>query len=533
MRLLELVRRAPVLVRSSNLGDLLPLLLVPALACGQADVSPTPGSGIDASPVFGADPQSPSEGRANDATSGPEPLSANDNPSIVNVAVGDRFADGAGAKEPSSAADPGGSSDTEPGVDPGSDGGLAGIPAAILPDEAPEERPADAPRAYGDDFRELTRGNAQFAFELYGELSPSDGNLFFSPHSISAALAMTYAGARGSTETAMAETLRFSLPQERLHREFDALARDLAGRSTGDEKARFRLNAANAVWAQDGHSFRDAYLSALRDNYGGGVLPSDFVGDPEGSRSEINRWVSDETEDKIRDLTPPGLIDGLTRMVLVNAVYFNGGWLYPFDEHLTTRESFRLLDGGTTDVEMMRATEYFGYAAGDGYQTVDLPYVGDELSMAVLLPDQGRFEEFEGRLDASFVDQALDQVVERYVALELPRFEFDAAFRLGEALKAMGMSAAFDAGAADFSGMDGLSCATGDDGCLYVADVVHKAFVSVDEAGTEAAAATGVMMTTESAKPRPVAVRVDRPFIFLIRDRATGTVLFLGRVTEP
>ena len=220
-------------------------------------------------------------------------------------------------------------------------------------------------------------------------------------------------------------------------------------------------------------------------------------------------------------------------MVLINAVYFKAGWLQPFDEHLTSRESFRLLDGGTTDVEMMRATEYLGYAAGDSYQVVDLPYVGGELSMAVLLPDQGRFREFEARLDGIFEDQALAQVSESYVALEMPRFELDAAYRLGETLKAMGMSGAFDAGAADFSGMDSLSCAAGDQGCLYIADVVHQAFVSVDEAGTEAAAASGVVMQTESAKPRPVEVRVDRPFIFVIRDHATGTNLFVGRVTEP
>ena len=343
-------------------------------------------------------------------------------------------------------------------------------------------------------------------------------------------MAMTYAGARGDTETAMADTLRFSLPPESLHGAFEALARDLGIRSAGKDKGSFRLNAANAVWAQQGHPFRDAYLDVVKVSYGGEVA---LAGDPDGSRTEINRWVERRTDGKIEYLIPPDLIDGLTRMVLVNAVYFKGGRLNPFGEHLTSREVFHLLDGGTTGVDMMRATEYFGYAAGDGYQVVDLPYVGGELSMAVLLPDQGRFQEFEERLDGGFLDQALARVSESYVALEMPRFEFDAAFRLGETLKIMGVSAAFDAGAADFSGMDSLSCAAGDQGCLYIGDVVHKAFVSVDEAGTEAAAATGVMMQTESAKPSPVEVRVDRPFIFLIRDHTTETIVFVGRVPQP
>ncbi len=439
---------------------------------------------------------------------------------IVNPAV----RDAPHPAEPSAAADPGVGSATAPGMDPYSATGLAQI---LTPD------PDETPHMKEPDLGGLADDNAAFAFDLYRELSASSGNLFFSPHSISTALAMTYAGARGDTETAMADTLRFSLPPERLHGAFAALAHDLALRSAGKDKRSFRLNAANAVWAQEGHPFRDVYLDVVKASYGGEVSLADFAGDPDGSRSEINRWVERRTDGKIEDLVPPDLIDALTRMVLVNAVYFKAGWLYPFDGSLTATAPFRLLDGGTTDVEMMRATEYFGYASGEGYQVVDLPYVGRELSMAVLLPDQGRFREIEAQLDGGFVGQALAEVAESYVALEMPRFEFDAAFRLGETLKAMGMSAAFDARAADFSGMDGLSCAGGDDGCLYIGDVVHKAFVSVDEAGTEAAAATAVMMQTESAGPMPVSVTVDRPFIFLVRDRPTGTLLFVGRVTEP
>ena len=511
------------------------VLLVAALACGGGPADQSSGSGVDSAPVFATDAQAGSGQPAAADDSGVEAANL-----IVNPAVRDE----PHPIEPSEAADPGGGLATAPGAPdvpsqestrtwattPGIDPSSPTDPAEIVtpvPEEAPDPRPSEA------DLGDLTRGNGEFAFDLYGELSATDGNLFFSPHRISTALAMTYAGARGDTETAMADTLRFSLQPERLHAAFAALGLDLDTRSAGKEKAGFRLNSANAVWAQQGHPFRDAYLNVVKVNYGGEVSLADFSGDPDGSRSEINRWVEQRTEEKIEDLIPAGLIDGLTRMVLVNAVYFKAGWLLPFGEHLTSRESFHLLDGGTTGVDMMRVTEYFRYAAGDGYQVVDLPYVGRELSMAVLLPDQGRFREIEAQMDGGFLDQALAQVAESYVALEMPRFEFDAAFQLGETLKAMGMSAAFDPSAADFSGMDGLSCARGDDGCLYIGDVVHKAFVSVDEAGTEAAAATGVMMQTESAKPRPVAVRVDGPFIFLIRDHTTGTILFVGRVTEP
>ena len=536
----EFSRSIPALARWVGLS----LLLLGALACGgDASGGQTPGSGTDASPVFSATPQPAAEPSGAGDASGTGPVGISDKPSIANPAVGDG--------QSTAGVDPGGNLATEPGIEPLVSGDSTGtwapmpgvdpaqvndtvsVPGPTLTFEAPSERPPDAPEGSGADVLGLARGNAEFGFGVYRELSASDGNLFYSPHSISSALAMTYAGARGDTEIAMADTLRFSLPQERLHHAFDALGRDLAGRSAGDDKARFRLNAANAVWAQDGHPFLDSYLDLVRDGHGAEVGLADFASNPDGSRSRINRWVSDETEGKVQDLVPPGLIDALTRMVLVNAVYFNAGWLYPFDEHLTTREPFRLLDGGTVDVEMMRATEYFGYAAADGYQAVALPYVGGELSMTVLLPDQERFREIEDRLDGTFASRLLGQLSESYVALDLPRFEFDSAFRLGETLKAMGMFSAFDAGAADFSGMDGLSCARGDDGCLYIADVVHKAFVSVDEAGTEAAAATGVVIQTESAKPRPVVVRVDRPFIFLIRDRSTGTALFLGRVTEP
>ena len=377
---------------------------------------------------------------------------------------------------------------------------------------------------------------APSAFDLYHALRGREGNLFYSPHSISLALAMTHAGARGETERQMADALGFSLPPDRLHPAFNALDQELASRGQGlqDEDGEgFRLNIVNAVWGQREHPFREPFLDVLAESYGAGVRQADFRGMPEESRLAINDWVAENTEDRIRDLIPPGIINPLTRMVLTNAIYFNASWTYPFHEVDTRKYSFQLLDGGSVDVPMMRTSEDFGYAAGDGHQAVDLPYAGDELSMTVLLPDEGRFREFEESLDAALAERIIEGLWFRRVTLDLPRFEFESEFRLGETLKSMGMPDAFDSAASDFSGMDGRSCLAGDPECLFIREVVHKAFVSVDEAGTEAAAATAVMMQAESAPPDPVSVTVDRPFIFLIRDRETGAVLFVGRVEVP
>ncbi len=393
-----------------------------------------------------------------------------------------------------------------------------------------------APSAPAADLTELVSGNNSFAFNLYQALASKDGNLFYSPYSISQALTMTYAGAMGETEIQMADTLQFLLPQGKLHPAFNALDLDLASRGKGAEDGEgegFRLNIANAVWGQRDYEFLGEFLDVLAESYGAGVRPADFMGSPEESRVAINDWIAERTEDRIKDLIPPGVIDALTRMVLTNAIYFNAGWQYPLQEGRTRTAPFHLLDGSSVDIPMMKTDEEFGYAEGDGYQAVDLPYVGHEMSMTILLPDEGRFREFEDSLDAALAERIIANLGFRYVTLDLPRFEFESQFRLSETLKSMGMPDAFDSAASDFSGMDGRSCLAGDEECLYIREVVHKAFVSVDEEGTEAAAATAVMMAVESAPPAPVSVMADRPFIFLIRDRDTGAILFLGRVEEP
>jgi len=385
-----------------------------------------------------------------------------------------------------------------------------------------------SPDVITSDLGDLVGGNSAFAFDLYQALREEEGNLFYSPHSISLALAMTYAGARGETERQMADTLHLTLSQDQLHNAFNGLDLELAKRgegAQGKDGEGFRLNIVNAIWGQRDYKFLDEFLDVLAENYGAGLRLLDFINAPEEARITINDWVSDQTEGRIEDLIPQGVIDALTRLVLTNAIYFNAAWLSPFDEDTTEDGSFYLLDGSEVTVPMMRQTESFGYAEGEGYQAVELLYDGSELSMVILLPERGRFEEFEASLSAERVDSIIGDLEDENVALTLPKFEFESEFSLVDTLAAMGMPIAFS-GAADFSGMTGTSE-------LFIGDVLHKAFVSVDEAGTEAAAATAVVMELTAMPEEPVEVTVDRPFVFLIRDIETGAVLFLGRVANP
>ena len=393
-----------------------------------------------------------------------------------------------------------------------------------------------SPSATSGDLDSLVAGNSEFAFDLYRSLGDSGGNLFFSPYSISAALAMTYAGARNDTERQMAETLGFKLPQNILHPAFNALDLSLTSRAVQDDDEGFRLNIANSVWGQQDYGFLSGYLDTLAVNYGAQVRPVDFRGDPEDARARINDWVSDETEDRIKNLVPQGAITPLTRMVLANAIYFKAAWQHAFSERETRERPFHLLDGSEVEVPMMRQQRKLRYARGDGYQAVELPYVGGEVAMTILLPDSGGFGEFEESLEPSTAKQVLTKLDDQLVRLTMPKFETDSAFSLPETLAAMGMPDAFDGSAADFSGMDGRACRARGEICLFISDVRHKAFVFVDEAGTEAAAATAVTVGVTSIvqdPPKPIELVVDRPFVFLIQDRDTGTILFLGRITDP
>jgi serpin B len=374
----------------------------------------------------------------------------------------------------------------------------------------------------------LVEGNSAFAFELYQALREEEGNLFYSPYSISLALAMTYAGARGETAQQMADTLQFLLEQERLHPAFNWLDAELATRgegAAGKDGEGFRLNIVNAIWGQKDYEFLSDFLDVLAENYGAGLRILDFITEAEKSRLTINDWVSDQTEGRITDLIPQGVITELTRLVLTNAIYFNAAWAYPFDEDMTADNPFYFLDGGQVIVPMMKQTESFGYTEGEGYQAVELPYDGDELSMVILLPEAGKFAAFEEGLQAQQVGDIIGNLQPTEVALTMPLFEFESEFSLTDTLAGMGMPIAFTENA-DFSGMTGKPE-------LLISDVMHKAFVAVDEAGTEAAAATAVPMELTAVPEPPLDVPIDHPFIFLIRDIETGSILFVGRVLNP
>ena len=362
----------------------------------------------------------------------------------------------------------------------------------------------------------MVGGNSNFAFDLYQNLRGADGNLFYSPYSISLALAMTYAGARGETERQMADTLHYLLTQDKLHPAFNALDMELASRgegAQGKDDEGFRLNVANTVWGQDGCTFASGFLDALAQSYRAGVRLLDFLESPEGSRVIINDWIRDQTEERIKDVIPEDVISPDTIMVLTNAIYFNAAWLHQFNDRNTRDSDFHLIDGSTVAVPMMSQTEKFGYASGEGYLAVELPYDGDELSMIILLPDEGRFREFEESLDAGIVSDVTNGIEYREVSLTMPKFEFESSFGLADTLKAMGMPDTFDPRKADLSGM-GISGCPGRRGNPFISNVIHKAFVLVDEEGTEAAAATAVVIKVMSAPADPIEVTVDRPFVF-------------------
>jgi serpin B len=374
----------------------------------------------------------------------------------------------------------------------------------------------------------LVSGNSTFAFNLYQQLTKNNtGNMFYSPYSISTALAMTYAGANGDTATQMSNALKFTLPQAQLHPTFDDLALQLASRgqgASGTNGKSFSLNIANALWCQQDYKFQPAYLNVLAQNYGAGVNLLDFINSPEPSRVNINNWVSNQTNNKINDLIPQGAITPLTRLVLTNAIYFDAAWQNPFSANSTSNGNFNLLDGSKVSVPMMNNEASYSYVKGSGYQAVELPYSGNEVAMDIIVPDADTFATFESAMTADKVSGIIGSMKNTFMSLNMPKFSFDSRFSLKEALSALGMPIAFEDTAADFSGINGNTD-------LHISDVVHKAYVAVDEEGTEAAAATAVVIGL-AAMPMN-SLTVDQPFIFMIRDIKTGTILFVGRVLNP
>lgn len=388
------------------------------------------------------------------------------------------------------------------------------------PPAAPEPPAIVKSGATDQEIGAISRSINELAIDLYGRLRSREGNLFMSPYSISTALAMTYGGARGDTATEMKKTLRFSLDPKRLHAAEAGLVRALHSEGV-------TLHVANALWAAAGHPFLPDFLDMARRHYGARVEEVDFRNE-EAARKTINDWVEQQTREKIKDLIPKDLLDALTRLVLANAIYFKGAWAEKFDEGTTGNEPFYLLDGDQVRTMTMEQTDNFRTATIGNVQVLELPYAGRELSMLIALPQKrDGLPALEQKLSAKSVRTWREALRKTRIRVLLPRFKIESSFSLGNVLQALGMRDAFSRDTADFSGMNGNP----DD--LYIAAVLHKAFVEVNEEGTEAAGATAVVMKSRGRPAPPPEFRADHPFVFLIQHEKTGAILFLGRLTNP
>ena len=383
--------------------------------------------------------------------------------------------------------------------------------------------------ADGNDIKEAVTGNTDFAFALYGKLkyganaNAPKGNLFFSPYSISTALAMTYAGARGETQKQMATALHFTLPGQRLHSTFGTLQKQLV---QGDKSRGYQLFLANALWGQKGEPVLKEFLD-LTQYYGAGLSRLDFRNETEKSRQIINSWVEEKTKEKIKDLIPPGGVDKLTALVLTNAIYFKGEWKTKFEKKDTERADFAVSTKDKVKVPLMHLKEDFKYCEDEKMQVIELPYKDNELSMLVLLPKEIEgLKELEDTLTTESLNVLLSKMETMKVDVYFPKFKIVwGTFSLNNALIRLGMPDAFIYKKADFSGINGVV------NDLYISGVFHQAFIEVNEEGTEAAAATGVVLS-HSIPIAPVFC-ADHPFIFIIKDNRSGSILFMGRVMNP
>jgi len=383
--------------------------------------------------------------------------------------------------------------------------------------EAPELK--DEGGVTPEDILGVVTANNRLAFDLYRRLREEEGNIFFSPWSISSAMAIALEGARGETRSEMRAVLH--LPGEERRLAFARLYNEI-----NKKDKRYELATANAVWAQKDFQILDAYFDVIEKYYGGNVENLDFIGDTEGSRKTINGWVEGKTKEKIKDLIPQGAIDGQTRLVITNAVYFKGQWVKQFDLKNTQESEFRVTPDKAVKVQMMNLRDAkFKYAEDETVQILELPYAGEELSMLILLPKEDSPDNVESILAAERLDEWRASIKEEEVDVYLPRFKLETKYGLVENFKELGMRQAFDPGQADFSAMTGRRD-------LFISRIIHQAFVEVNEEGTEAAAATGVVMTL-TAMPTKKIFMADHPFIFIIIDRTTGAILFVGRVANP
>jgi serpin B len=369
----------------------------------------------------------------------------------------------------------------------------------------------------------VVNANNKFAFELYSKLNDNESNIFFSPYSISDALAMTYEGARGKTACEMQSVFHFPQDDSTRQSSFAYIYNMLNGRSNA-----YTLRTANALWVQKDFSLLQSYINITDKFYRGKATNLDFIKDTEGSRKTINSWVEQQTNNKIQDLIPVGYIDSLTRLVLTNAIYFKGTWVIQFDKSETRPGDFHVSPEKTVSAQMMSLTgekAEFNYTETSTLQALEMPYKGGNLSMVILLPKEGNMTSLENSLTSEKLNAIESKFMKQRVDVHMPKFKFDTKYFMADTLSGMGMPTAFTLGVADFSGMDGSKD-------LYISSVIHQAYVDVNEEGTEAAAATAVVMTMAAAGPHPV-FNVDHPFIFIIQEKNTGAILFMGKMVDP
>jgi len=382
------------------------------------------------------------------------------------------------------------------------------------------------PKASAEELQKLAHASNQFAIDLYQRLVDKEGNLIYSPFSIYQALLMTYAGAEGETAQQMMDVLGVTDNNE-IHNVMNALKLTLQAEPayTIEGMQPLIFNIANALWVQKDFHFKQTFLDKLMANYAAGLALVDF-NKPDEARDLINHWVEVRTNEKIKELIPTGMLNEMTRLVLTNAVYFKGAWTNRFDPARNTQEEFTSLDGAKSKVEMMNNSFTGAAFVEKDYSVVSLPYEGGNFAMMAVLPAD--FASFQTTMNADLLNEILQKLTESHtmVHLTMPKFSFESSIDLGKTLPAMGMSDAFDINNADFSGMTG-----GKD--LYISDVVHQAFIDVNEDGTEAAAATMVSMAPTSMPGEAITLRLDRPFIYLIYNTQTNAVVFMGHVVAP
>lgn len=409
---------------------------------------------------------------------------------------------------------------------------VAVVAGGVIYFKAQTDIPSPTPIVVADDtgatpagISEVVSANNQFALDLYSELRKGEGNVFFSPYSISTALAMTYEGARGTTADEMQSVFHFPTDSAVRRPSFAAMHNRI---NKADSK--YKLSVANALWAQNDYKLLSEYMNVVQQYYAGRATNVDFENATEEARQTINKWVESKTNNKIKDLFPNGSLNAMTRLVLTNAAYFKGTWAKQFKKNQTQDANFRVNTAATVKVPMMQQAgeeAKFKYAETNDVQVLEMPYEGDTLSMMILLPKSDTLSSLESSLSPATINDWKSKLYKRRVDVFMPKFTFDTKYSMNETLAKMGMPTAFT-DAADFSGMDGTKS-------LSIQNVVHQAFVDVSEEGTEAAAATGVSVgATAVAMPQPVPIfRADHPFIFAIQDDSDGNILFLGRVSNP